>query len=295
MAMEYKPSKLYEYIQNSELRTVNDGFKIRLSPELAKKYDAGVYANHIAHYAGYINEINALGIKYPGRANPIFYMYIVPDENCVELLSFPFPDAKSGGKPVSIYDLDGFNSAYGESQNIGENAPAKEETISRKVNSIHEFAHLVHGQFYRNSRILSEGFAEVLPLYTMNYEEKFDEHREVIKNMKAEDIISPQELLAMEKDRSFGQKTRIPKKSCSFDWAYISSYLFVRGYIMKVAEKFGLDRVQATQKFLEIVRSSQCSNEWLIFDLAEAIGVSGDELLETKKLQLSAQEEIAKI
>jgi hypothetical protein len=128
----------------------------------------------------------------------------------------------------------------------------------------------------------------------MNYEEKFDEHREVIKNLKPKDIISPQKLLAMGKDGNFLQET-IPGQSCSFIRSYMSSYLFVRGYIMKVAEKFGLNRIEATQKFLEIVRSSQCVNEWLIRDLAEAIGMNGDELLETKNIQLAAQEDIAKI
>jgi len=292
--MEYKPSKLREYIQNSELRIVNDNFRIRLSPELAKIYDAGGYNHRIATHAEHINAIIELGIKYPGRANPIFYIYIVPDENFVELLSFPWPNAKNGGKPVSSFDLDGFDSAYGLSQNMLMRK-STEETISWHVNNIHEFAHLVHGQFFNKNRILSEGFAELLPLYTMGLEEEFEEHREVIKNMKPEDIISPQELLSMGRDGSFGKKTQAPDKSRSFDWSYISSYLFVRGYIAKVAEKFGLDRIGATQKFLEIVRASQCSYQFLILDLANAIGISGDEALGTKTLQLTAQEEIAKI
>ena len=291
--MEYKPSKLYQYIQNSELRIVNDNFRIRMSSEIAAKYDAGDYEEGIKHHAECIKKVMALGIKYPGRANPIFYMYVVPDDNFIELLSFSFKDAKGGGRPVSIFDLDGFDSAYGCSKN--QLAYKGNISISRRVNDIHEFAHMIHGQFFNKNRILSEGFAEVLPLYTMEYEEKFDEHREVIRDMKPEDIISPAELLEMEKDRSFGQKTRLPNKSCSFDWAYISSYLFVRGYITKVAEKFNLNRIEATQRFLEIVRSSQCTNQWLIYDLAEAIGMNRDELLDTKTIQLSAQADIVKI
>jgi hypothetical protein len=63
----------------------------------------------------------------------------------------------------------------------------------------------------------------------------------------------------------------------------------VRGYIEKVGKKFRLDKVAACQKILEIVRYSQCSHEFLIYDLAEIIGMSGAELLNSKTLRLSAK------
>ena len=281
-------SKLREYIQNSELRIVNESLRIRLSPELAKKYDAGDYDNAIKIHAGYISEINALGIKYPDQANPIFYIYVVPNENCVELLGY------LGGCPVPSFDLDGFNYAYGLSQNLLKR-PEDKENIAFRENDIHELSHPVHSQFFDKNRILSEGFAELLPLYTMYLEEEFDEHREVIKNMKPEDIITPQKLLEDEYNEKFGDNMWVPNKSCSFNKAYISSYLFVRGYVTKVAEKFDLDRIGSMQKFLEIVRASSCSYKCLIFDLADAIGMSHDEVLKTKTLQIFAQEEIRKI
>ncbi len=285
--MEYKPSALQSYIEKSESRVVNDGFRVRLSADLARKYDAGVYDNAIALHTGYINDIKNLGIQYPGNANPVFYMYVVPDDNFVELLSFPFLGAVHGGKPVSSFDLDGFDAAYGVSQNLLENHP-QTESIARRVNGIHEFAHLVHGLFFNRDRMFNEGFAEILPLYTMDLESQFDEHRAVIKNMTEADIFTAQELLDMGRDGSFGHKTRVANKTCSFDWAYISSYLFLRGYIMRLAEKFGLNRVAATQKFLEILRSSQCFYQFLIYDLARVIDVSGDEMLDGKMLQVEA-------
>jgi len=288
--MKYEPNKLHEYIRGSELRIVNDNFKIRLSPELAKIYDAGDYDSDIATHAGYIDDIKALGIKYPGNANPVFYMYVVPDENFVELLSFPFPDRKGGGRPIKCLDLDGFNYAYGRSHNCLYNKSAQKD-ISRRVNGIHELAHLVHSQFWSCNRVLSEGFAEVLPLYTMGLEEKFYEHREIIRGMTPEDIIPPQELLSMDRDGSFGRDV-VPGKSCSLRLSYISSYLFVRGYVAAIARKFGLDRARATQKFLEIVRSSGASYQFLIFDLADAVGMSGEEVLNSKNLQLAAHSQI---
>lgn len=289
--MEYKPDKLREYIQNSEVRSVNDNFKIRLSSELAQKYDAGVYDNDIARHAKYIDEINALGITYPGRSNPIFYMYIVPDENCAELLTFP-AGLTNGGRPVSCFDLDGFQYAYGRNQKCLENRVGP-ETIAQRVNGIHEFAHLVHSQFFNKNRMFDEGFAEALPLYTMGLEADFDEHRAVIKEMKPQDIISPQDLLSMGREGTF--YTPQKNKTCSFDPAYISSYLFVRGYMAQMGKKFGLDKKQTTQKFMEKMGDTQNWSQFLVHDLADVIGMSGDELLNTKNIQLAAQAEIVKL
>ena len=50
-----------------------------------------------------------------------------------------------------------------------------------------------------------------------------------------------------------------------------------------------------TQKFLKTVRASQSTNEFLIYDLAESIGLDKNELLEGKSLQLSVQADIAAI
>lgn len=278
----YKPDKLRQYIETSALRAVNDRFRVRLSEELAEKYDAGAYTNAINNLEGCIKQIRSLGLKYPGKAKPIFYLYLVPDDDFVDLLNYPHKTQKGGGKPVFSYDLDGFNKSYGVSQNMGD----KEPGVSRTVNVIHELAHLVHSQFFYKNRFISEGFAETLPLYTMDYESKFDEHRQAIKNLKPNQIFSARELLSMERDGAFRGKMLIPNRSCSFDLAYISSYLFIRGCMETIASKFNINRAKATQKFLEIVRSSQCTDEWLVYDLAGALDISQDELLNKKILQI---------
>jgi len=283
----HKVDKLREYIEVSVLKIVNQNFRIRLSKELAKKYKAGVYTNEIKNLARYIEQIKKLGLQYPANASPIFYVYIVPDGDFIDLLQYPHKTRKGGGRPVSCYDIDGFNSAYGQSQNMFENVSDEEPSVSRTVNNIHEFAHLIHDQFFNKNRFISEGFAETLPLYSMDYESKFDEHRNALKNMKLNQIFSPKELLDMGKNNTFGGKAIIPDRSCSFDLAYISSYLFVRGCVETIASKFNINRVKATQKFLEIVRNSQCTSEWLVFDLSNVLGIPQDELLNKKKLQIN--------
>lgn len=85
----FQISPLRQYIENFVLRIVNPNFYVRLSPELAKKYDNGAYKYQLNLYANYIKEIQNVHIKYPANAHPIFYLYIVPDDSFIELLKHP--------------------------------------------------------------------------------------------------------------------------------------------------------------------------------------------------------------
>lgn len=292
----YEKNKLKEYIKNSELRVFNKDIKVRLSKELAIKYDKGYYNEYLNNISKYIKMIKKLNIKYPGNAKPVLYVYIVPDNNYRELLGIPekYDNDKGGGKPVMCYDLDGFSSAYGLSQNILENKN-KETDISKVENEIHELSHIVHSQFFNKNLIISEGFAEALPLYGLNMEKDFTEHKNALLNLEEEQILSVQEILKLEKDGTFGIETILQNKTCSFRISYISSYLFVRGCMEIIAKKFDLKKEDAVQRFLEIVRESECINEWLIFDIADALDLSREELLNGKQIELEVLKSLLEI
>lgn len=293
--MAYLYNALKEYIKNSELRVVNDRFRVRLSADLAKKYDNGVYRNALNLLISHIDAINSLKIKYPNGENPVLYMYVVPDKNFAELLAYPYKDRRGGGRPVDSFEKDGFSAAYGTSQNMLANH-SETESVSQRENSIHEFAHMVHGMFFNTHLpILGEGFAEVIPLYSLKMEEQFDEHRNVIINMDDAQIFTVRDMYKMCQDGSFYTKNRVPNKSCSFDWSYISSYLFVRGYIMQIAKKFRINRLKATQKFLDIMYDIQRDGVGLFVDMAAVIDMQPDELIDSKKLQKIAKKDIEKI
>lgn len=283
----YQKDYLREYINKSELRVFSEKIKVRLSKELAKKYDAGSYNNYLSNMQKCLDLIDTLNIQYPGNAHPVLYVYIVPD-NSSDLLRIPkiFDKGTGGGKPVQCYDLDGFNRAYGLTQNKLENSPAEETRISRIENEIHELAHIVHSQFFLTHQTISEGFAETLPLYALGFEEIFDEHRNTIVTLDENQILSARELLNSEKEGSYGAEAAIPNKSCSFRFSYISSYLLVRGCVETIAEKNECSKARAIQNFLEIVKQSKYTNEWLIYDIANAIGISQDDLLNGKQLQM---------
>lgn len=292
----YEKNKLKEYIKNSELKVFNKDIKVRLSKELAIKYDKGYYNEYLNNISKYIKMIKKLNIKYPGNAKPVLYVYIVPDNNYRELLGIPekYDNGKGGGKPVMCYDLDGFSSAYGLSQNILENKN-KETDISKVENEIHELSHIVHSQFFNKNLIISEGFAEALPLYGLNMEKDFTEHKNALLNLEEEQILSVQEILKLEKDGTFGIETILQNKTCSFRLSYISSYLFVRGCMEIIAKKFDLKKEDAVQRFLEIVRESECINEWLIFDIADALDLSREELLNGKQIELEVLKSLLEI
>lgn len=285
----YEKNALKEYIKNSELRIFNNRIKVRLSKDLTIKYDKGYYTNYLNTIEKYWCMIDTLNIKYPSNAHPVFYIYIVPDDNYVELLKFPasFDDGKGGGRPVPCYDLDGFNFAYGLSQNMLENSPFEETNIAKIENDIHELAHIVHSQFLFMDQIVCEGFAEALPLYGLNLEEIYTEHKNFLINLSESQILTAQEIINSQKNNSFGENIIFPDKTCSFRPSYISSYLFVRGCLEIISKKYHLSKNQSIQYFLEIVKQSENYNEYFIYDIANAIDFPKDELLNGKKMQLN--------
>ena len=286
----YRKNILKEYISKSELRVFNDKIKVRLSKELAKKYDAGSYTNYLNNMQKRLEEIETLGIKYPANAHPILYIYIVPDDNYGPLLRIPnhFDKGNGGGRQVPCYDLDGFHYAYGISQNLLENYSQKESSISQIVNNIHELTHMVHSLFFSLHQTICEGFAETIPLYALDYEKKFTEHKDVLTKMDENQILTAREMLDSERKGKFGEEAILPNRTCSFRLSYISSYLLVRGCIETIVEKNKISKSQAIQQFLEILKQSDYINEWLFCDIADTIGIPKNTLLDGKDLQIKA-------
>ena len=185
---------LREYIEHSEKREIiPNRFYARMSPEIAKNFDDGLYNFILDEHKECISELETLNIKYPAYAQPKFYIYIVPDENFIELLKYPYKDRKGGGRPVPAYDMDSFNSAYGTSQNllIGHS----KVSVAKHINHIHEYAHLIHQQFNFCAQMFGEGFAELIPWYALEYEKKLSSHLETMKSL--ERIITKDALFAL--------------------------------------------------------------------------------------------------
>ncbi len=275
---------LWEYIKKSERRAIiDDVFYARMSSDIAKKFDSGCYDIRIAEHKKCINELNNLHIKYPANAKPVFYLYIVPDDNFVELLRYPYKYRKGGGRPVDCYDMDGFSAAYGSSQNLlNSDRPV---SMEQHVNNIHEYAHLIQHQFGSDAQMFGEGFAELVPWYVMEYDKINPIHVAAMRSMNK--VYTANELLSSVK---FSDK--VPNMTCSFQPSYMSSYLWVRAVVEHIHSKFKLSRVDATQKFLELYRNVKFSGHLLAEGLAKEIGMDADKLLNSTEYQMDVLKQI---
>lgn len=83
-------------------------------------------------------------------------------------------------------------------------------------------------------------------------------------------------------------------KTCSFRLSYISSYLFVRGCIKRIEEKYKTDKIKSLQIFLGMLYSSKYTSTWLICDIADFLELDRNQLLNCKDLQLAVLNDITK-
>lgn len=277
---------LREYIQNSEMRVVIGGlFYARMSKSIAKKFDSGVYDVMLDEHKKCIRELKNLNIKYSANAKPKFYVYIVPDDKFAELLKYPYKNRKGGGRPVPSYDFDSFNSAYGTSQN--RMIDSGKIDITKHINLVHEYAHLIHHQFGFGAQMFGEGFVEMIPWYALEYEKKVPGHLTDMKSLQK--IYTANELL-----ESVDFSDTVSGKTCSFQPSYISSYLWIRSVIEHIRKKYKLSRFEAVQKFLELYNITTYGKQWFIMELAGLIGMNAEKLLNSTEYQMEELKKIEK-
>jgi hypothetical protein len=287
--------ELKEYVNNSEVRIINDYITLKLSKELAPSYDEGKYIEYLNIVKRCFKEVKSLGIKLPNDVNPKLYIYIVPYEISDILLKTPkaFHGGKGGGRPVTCFEEDGYVSAYGVADDL---ASRKYGIVTQATlaNTVHEMAHIIQSMYFRGNP-LGEGFAEMVTYYGLDYENKYEDHKNFIKDLKDEDILSLQELLN-EKDKGiFGVKELIPNSICSFRQSYVSSYLLVKGMVERFEENKGISKVEAIDEFLNVFRKSHARNWQEVFvAFANELDMDINELMNSKNLQLNARDNIIK-
>ena len=273
---------LQKYIQESELRIVNDKFRMRMAPDLAQKYDDGVYDAGVAEHAGCINELMEIGWQDVIGQNPMFYTYLVPDDRLIELLDYPYQRSR-GGRPVQCFDKDGFRFAYGATQNTF--IMDKKPEIIAHINNIHEYAHLVQGQLNPYKHVMfQEGFAEVVVWYLLGYESKYLEHAMAVADT---DIYSANELLT-----TVSFKDKVPGKRCHFQKSYISSYVLVRTMVEQIESKYGVDRIGAIRMWLETYSENDKDKQGLMTDFAKMLGIDAGKLIYTTDYQKDVLQKI---
>lgn len=265
---------LHDYLKDSELRIADKNLHIRMSPELAKKYDAGVYDAAIAEHVGCVRELMALDLL-PKNDKKI-YIYLIPDgENVPGLLNFPYKDAKRGGCPVQCFDNDGLERAYG----VSEISFYEKHNMRGHVMKLHEFSHLIECEYNSKHQLFNEGFAELVPWYLLDYDNK-----DIMGHVKAcsiTDIYAAGNLLGI-KDVFLD---RVSNKTPSFQKSYISAYVFMRTIIEKIEEKYNLDKVGAAKFWLQWIAETKLNRGLLVTELANKLGLNAEKLLYTTDYQ----------
>lgn len=285
--------KLEEYIKESVLVKFSNCLFLRMNKALYKNYKQGLYDKELNKILKNIEKISSLKIDYPINFRPKFYIYVVPNDIDSELLNFPKElNYLRKGKIVPCFDNDGFNSAYGVNDNCL--AINSKECISTTVGNIHELSHLVFNMFNNRVRCLQEGFAEALPLYTLNLENEYKEHKDIICNLKEDDIFTINELLDISKKGSYFDKNLLSNKGVSFSCFYVSCYLFVRGLLEIIADKYHLNRIEATKKFMNICYFIKNDGKEMFTELANELGIDSIMLFNSKKIQFNVIEKLKK-
>ncbi len=273
---------LADYIEKSEMRMADKNICIRMSPDLAEKYDDGVYNLAVSEHVGCVRELMALNLL-PDKAKKV-YIYIVPDDELVELLNYPYQCAESGGRPVPCFNRDGLRWAYGASQNTF--ILKKNSGVNNHVNDLHEYSHLIENEFRGRCLLFSEGFAELIPWYVLGYEDKSKTHIDAVLGT---DIYTANDLL-MNKNVF---NDAVPNKTCSFQKSYISSYIFVRTLVKKIEQKFKVDKIGAVKIWLQWMAESGYDKTFLVIELAKKLGMDAEKLLETTDYQKEVLQKIS--
>lgn len=134
----------------------------------------------------------------------------------------------------------------------------------------------------------------MVPLYILDLKKEFFEYKKMLASLNIEQVLSVQEIINSERNGNFGKDAVGELRMSSFRISYISSFLFVMVCMKSIEKKFSLSKVQAMQKFLEMVRQCRSVNEYLIYEIADNIQIPREELLRGKSLQLEVLKKLVK-
>lgn len=289
---------LQELFEKSELRIVNDNFRVRVPPELLEKYNAGGYKAKLGLlHAGIIDELLPVFDGFFDN-KPIFYTYIIPEDM----------SKKYAGHPIPGFDDDGFSMAYG----TWPGGEAWLDDIPVRINIMHEYTHLIQENFNASKHeLFREGFADVVPLYILGYESKYPGYAQRVAETE---IYSVNDLLTKVNMYEYD----VPDGRCFVQKTYISAHVFVRTILEKIEEKFGMTKEEAVKLYLNIYAMSPETNqeklgpnpdknskEWeearvqdsrvLIENFARLLDMDADKLLNTTEYQQEVLQEIRKL
>ena len=97
--------------------------------------------------------------------------------------------------------------------------------------------------------------------------------------------------LKLSEESSYRAKEILLNCSCYFRISYISSYLLVRGCIERI-KKIEFIKSTSSSIFFKNCKTKCSWNEWLVYDIANALDIPKEKLLTSKEMQLTVLKNI---
>lgn len=161
-----------------------------------------------------------------------------------------------------------------------------------QVSLTHELAHIVHGGYFRNLGQLREGFAELLPHYLMNFEEKNIQHQKAIMTLQEDEM----QTMAFMNQNGMYACDSIDGRKAQQRTSYISVYLWMLAYTKRLEKLHHFNKFEATNFMLNNFSKIEGQN-WneKIQVVADMIEMPVNEVMNTKKLQKEGQHYITRM
>lgn len=277
---------LADFLQDSEVRIVNDNLHFRMLPAIAKNYDHGMYDKAVDLWTDLVAEISKIGIISPDKKKKAFYIYFVPDNFYSHMSGYENILAK----PEIGADADGFVYALCYLQQaLLPGAQTDKLNLFNRVAKLHELSHLVHSDFGNNPFWFAEGVAELVPWHLLGYEKRIPTH---LKWMRA----LPQIYTLKDFNDGIGfSREQVGKKIPSYRTGYISIYLITRAMVSGIATKLKISPVDALQKFLGLWHGAGAMSANEFTELcANVAGMDAHQLIYTTDYQKMVLDDIQK-
>jgi len=159
------------------------------------------------------------------------------------------------------------------------------------VGLTHELAHLILNSYQKNNfnEAFEEGWAELITQYLAGMDGNDAARTDMMQRMTPGDIYELEWL--MDNCMYCDDGPQIPAQHRK---TYISMYFWMRGYIHLIEQKYGLDKMDAfnfmMQKWTQMPEFATRA-EWMSA-IGNLVDMSGEDVLNTKKLQLIGQKAV---
>ena len=223
---EFKGTLFFQVEMNSALR-------IYLTQEEYERYKKDGAAEFTYQINKVINLLSSQNIPYPKEG---YYQIVVLPQGEVfkNITGLPFTYGFGG--------IDGWPEALA----FDDSRFFKLNPDTYFIGLVHEFAHLVHGDWISIYPIC-EGFAEAVPFYILNLTDK--KQQAIALNLTHKEIYSVNNLI--KRGMFIKEDSKEERIRAQYRKTYISMYLWMRGYLETVQQKYNLNKIEALNFVLQ--------------------------------------------